>query len=75
MPRGWGRLAQPCSGSSRRPTSPVTHATPDRRPPCEIDSVRDDQGQFLYKVRTGSFVNPALARTEAKRLAEWLAQL
>jgi tetratricopeptide (TPR) repeat protein len=41
-------------------------------PDLRIDSVRDDQGQFLYKVRTGSFVNPALARTEAKRLSDRL---
>jgi hypothetical protein len=34
-----------------------------------IDEVRDERGQFLYKVRTGSFVNPAMARTEARRLA------
>jgi hypothetical protein len=38
-------------------------------PDLRIDEVRDERGQFLYKVRTGSFVNPALARTEARRLA------
>ena len=38
-------------------------------PDLRIDEVRDKRGQFLYKVRSGSFVNPALARTEAKRLA------
>lgn len=37
-----------------------------------IDEVRDERGQFLYKVRTGSFVNPALARTEARNLADQL---
>ncbi|MEN8005448.1 MAG: SPOR domain-containing protein [Candidatus Krumholzibacteriota bacterium] len=41
-------------------------------PDVRLDEVRDDRGQFLYKVRTGSFVNPALARTEAKRLARQL---
>jgi len=41
-------------------------------PDLRIDEVRDDRGQFLYKVRTGSFVNPALARTEARRLADEL---
>jgi hypothetical protein len=41
-------------------------------PDLRIDPVRDDRGQFLYKVRTGSFVNPALARTEARRLADRL---
>lgn len=41
-------------------------------PELRIDQVRDDRGQFLYKVRTGSFVNPALARTEARRLADRL---
>ncbi len=34
--------------------------------------MRDERGQFLYKVRTGAFVNPALARTEARRLADRL---
>ena len=38
-------------------------------PDLRIDEVRDERGQFLYKIRSGSFVNPALARTEAKRLA------
>lgn len=38
-------------------------------PDLRIDEVRDRRGQFLYKVRTGSFVNPALARSEADRLA------
>ena len=32
-----------------------------------INQVRDERGQFLYKVRFGSFVNPALARSEAQR--------
>lgn len=41
-------------------------------PDLRIDEVRDQRGQFLYKVRTGSFVNPALAKTEAKRLANTL---
>ncbi len=44
----------------------------DQLPDLRIDEVRDDRGQFLYKVRTGSFVNPALARTDAKRLARQL---
>ena len=34
-----------------------------------IDEERDERGQILYKVRTGSFVNPARARTEASRLS------
>ncbi len=38
-------------------------------PDLRIDEVRDERGQFLYKIRTGSFVNPALARTEARRLS------
>ncbi len=41
-------------------------------PDLRIDEVRDERGQFLYKLRSGSFVNPALARTEAKRLAKQL---
>jgi hypothetical protein len=41
----------------------------EQLPDLRIDEVRDDRGQFLYKIRSGSFVNPALARTEAKRLA------
>ena len=44
----------------------------DQLPDVRIDEVRDARGQFLYKVRTGSFVNPALARTEAKRLKRLL---
>lgn len=44
----------------------------DQLPDLRIDEIRDDRGQFLYKVRTGSFVNPALARTEAQRLARQL---
>jgi hypothetical protein len=44
----------------------------DQLPDLRIDEVRDARGQFLYKVRTGSFVNPALARSEAKRLADQL---
>lgn len=34
-----------------------------------IDEERDEHGQILYKVRTGSFVNPARARAEASRLS------
>ncbi len=33
-----------------------------------IETVRDDRAQTLYKIRAGSFVNPARAQTEAKRL-------
>ena len=44
----------------------------DQLSDLRIDEVRDERGQFLYKVRTGSFVNPALARTEARRLARQL---
>ncbi|HPF71176.1 MAG TPA: SPOR domain-containing protein [Candidatus Krumholzibacteria bacterium] len=33
-----------------------------------IDVRQDDRGQYIYKVRTGAFVNPALARSEAERL-------
>ena len=33
-----------------------------------IDQVRDDRGQFLYKIRSGRYVNPARARTDAARL-------
>ena len=36
-------------------------------PDLEITEVRDSMGQFLYKLRFGSFVNPALARSEAQR--------
>ncbi len=39
----------------------------DQLPDLAITEVRDLRGQFLYKVRFGSFVNPALARSEAKR--------
>ncbi len=37
-------------------------------PDLRIDTVRDDRGQLLHKVRSGSFVNPALAQAEAERL-------
>jgi len=40
----------------------------DQLPDLRIDKLRDQRGQFLYKVRTGDFVNPALARSEAKQL-------
>ncbi|MCP4292159.1 MAG: hypothetical protein GY780_10060 [bacterium] len=36
-------------------------------PNLEISEFRDDRGQFIYKVRFGNFVNPARARSEAKR--------
>jgi predicted negative regulator of RcsB-dependent stress response len=35
-------------------------------PDLTITEVRDDRGQFLYKLRFGSFVNPAQARSEAQ---------
>ena len=34
--------------------------------------MRDPRGQFLYKVRSGAYVNPALARSEADRLQRTL---
>jgi hypothetical protein len=37
-------------------------------PDLRIDTERDDRGQFLYKVRSGSYVNPALARDAADEL-------
>ncbi len=37
-------------------------------PDLRIDQEQDARGQFLYKVRSGSYVNPALARTEAARI-------
>ena len=40
----------------------------DELPDLRVDTVRDDHGQLLYKVRSGSFVNPAAARAEAERL-------
>ncbi len=36
-------------------------------PGLEISEVRDSMGQFMYKLRFGSFNNPALARSEAQR--------
>ncbi len=36
-------------------------------PGLTITEVRDSRGQFLYKLRFGSFVNPAQARTEAQK--------
>ncbi len=36
-------------------------------PDLQITEERDSMGQFLYKLRFGSFVNPALARSEAQR--------
>jgi len=39
----------------------------DQIPELEIVEIRDSMGQFFYKVRFGSFVNPALARSEAQR--------
>lgn len=36
-------------------------------PDLIIAEVRDSMGQFLYKLRFGSFVNPARARSEAQR--------
>lgn len=44
----------------------------DQVPGLLIEEVRDQRGQFLYKVRAGSFVNPAQAKTEARRLADQL---
>jgi len=44
----------------------------EQLPDLRIDEVRDERGQFLYKVRAGSFVNPVLARTEARRAARKL---
>ncbi|MFT5233314.1 MAG: tetratricopeptide (TPR) repeat protein [Candidatus Krumholzibacteriia bacterium] len=41
-------------------------------PDLRIDKVRDDRGQFLYKVRAGDYVNPAMARNEAKQWAKRL---
>ncbi len=40
----------------------------EQLPDLHIDKLRDQRGQFLYKVRTGDYVNPALARSEAKQL-------
>jgi tetratricopeptide (TPR) repeat protein len=37
-------------------------------PDLRVDTVRDERGQLLYKVRSGAFVNPATARAEADRL-------
>ena len=37
-----------------------------------IERMRDAFGQYLYKVRSGSFNNPALARTEAERIGKIL---
>lgn len=37
-----------------------------------IEQVQDARGQYLYKLRTGSFVNPALAYTEAVLLEKRL---
>jgi hypothetical protein len=42
-------------------------------PDLRIDQIQDEHGQFLYNIRTGSFVNPALARTEAARLRRTLS--
>lgn len=44
----------------------------DQLPDLRIDKLRDQRGQFLYKVRTGDYVNPALARSEAKQLQRQL---
>lgn len=54
--------------SDRRLALEYVRRLESQLPDLRIDEVRDDRGQFLYKVRTGSFVNPALARTEAARL-------
>lgn len=40
----------------------------DELPDLHIEETRDDRGQILYKVRLGSYDNPALARSEAGRL-------
>ena len=37
-------------------------------PDLRVDQVQDDRGQYLYKVRSGYYMNPALARSEAARL-------
>jgi len=37
-----------------------------------IDQVTDDRGQYIYKLRSGSFVNPALARTQARQMQDRL---
>ena len=41
-------------------------------PDLRIDELRDDRGQYMYKLRTGAYVNPALARSEARQLADRL---
>ena len=40
----------------------------DEVPDLRVDTVRDAHGQLLYKVRSGFYVNPAAARSEAERL-------
>ena len=44
----------------------------DEIPDLHIVEARDDRGQLLYKVRAGAYANPALARSEARRLEERL---
>ena len=44
----------------------------DQLPDLHIVESRDDRGQLLYKVRAGAYANPALARTEARRLKDRL---
>jgi len=44
----------------------------EQLPDLRIDKMRDQRGQFLYKVRTGDYVNPALARSEARQLQKRL---
>ncbi len=34
-------------------------------PGLQITEIRDSRGQYLYKLRFGSYINPALARSEA----------
>jgi len=41
-------------------------------PDLRIDEVRDQRGQFLYKVRSGNYDNPAVAHSEAQQLQDRL---
>ncbi len=41
-------------------------------PDLRIERELDERGQYLYKLRSGSFINPALARSEARQMKKRL---
>lgn len=58
--------------SDRSRALDMLHRYQDMVADLRIEETRDEQGQILYKVRAGAYDNPALARSEARRLKDQL---